>query len=673
MFIKLKLFFLSLVTTLGLVWLTYAFTDSISTLTLLKNTQTKIEQVRKNSLSLRRNEKDFLLRNYGKYIFSHNKNFKLLDENMQSLENYMESLNIDFNKDITLIKKYFHIYNEYFNALAELMFKCISKQSLNDSASNLEILAIEMVDKNLQVGVLKLHELERNFLLTNDIVYLDEFKSHSDHILKEYPLTKEMQKELKRYIKAFIEISEYRKQIGLDENSGLKGVMRSNFHKAEDLLMKMNKSLKLKVDERIDDIIMNTIYNVAFIIVLTLLFTYILLYSIKQQINELKNKNKFIDTLFQSIPIPIFYKDMHGIYHDVNDAFTEVFGIEREKLVGKTVYDIAPKDLADEYKRYDEGLYENFKGGTQVYESLVNNPKTGNSHNVIFHKSLLFDIDDKPLGIIGAAIDITQLKQIQNELNLLNGELEQKVDREVEKNLKKELQLFESAKLAAMGGMIGNIIHQWKQPLNFISIIASNLKYQTECYEKTDNEKVIESMQDIIDAVNRLSDITMTFRNFLKEKKEFKKILLQERLDEALIISGTVLKDKGVELIKQIDYEDGIEIRTIPSELTEVIINIVNNAVDVIEEEKIIHAWVKVSLYKQNNNAVITIEDNAGGIPKSVMPYIFKEYFTTKDEDRGTGLGLYMSRKIVTESLKGKLYVKNSENGALFCIELPLS
>jgi signal transduction histidine kinase len=266
------------------------------------------------------------------------------------------------------------------------------------------------------------------------------------------------------------------------------------------------------------------------------------------------------------------------------------------------------------------------------------------------------------------------ISRIETHLSLAEQKhhLEERVKEEVDKNLQKEMQLFESAKMAAMGEMIGNIIHQWKQPLQHISSLASNLQLESVLHGTVDSTTIEEYAKNITASIQRMSETTETFRNYLKEKKVKEKIILQERIEQSLIISGTVLKDKGIELIKEIDNDNPIKITTIGYELTEVIINIVNNAIDVIEEKKIADGAVHLCASVVGDYAVITIEDNGGGIPGDVLPNIFDEYFTTKEDNRGTGLGLYMSHKIVTGSLLGELYVENSDKGARFTIKLPM-
>lgn len=388
---------------------------------------------------------------------------------------------------------------------------------------------------------------------------------------------------------------------------------------------------------------------------------------------ELENKNRFIESLLKSIPIPMFYKDVNGVYFDINESFTDIFGITRDMIIGKTVHDIAPKELADEYKNYDDDLIKSKSKDKQVYESLVNNPHNGKISEVIFFKNLFFDHNDNVKGIIGAVIDVTELKNTQRELKKLNTNLEEQVKVEVDKNIQQELKLFESNKLASMGSMISNIIHQWKQPLSIISINATSLRVDIELENNPSYEEIDKKMVTIIDSIKRLSETTDTFRNFLKNKKEIKRVSLNAILEKALVILGNMQNYDLVTIEKSFDEDENLIILTIENELMEVVINIMNNAFYEIEARKIEKGLIKLKTIKKENSVELTIEDNAGGIPNEVISKVFDEYFTTKPDECGTGLGLHMTKRIVENSLNGKIIVFNSEAGAVFQIDLPFS
>ncbi|MFA9374481.1 MAG: sensor histidine kinase, partial [Poseidonibacter sp.] len=231
--------------------------------------------------------------------------------------------------------------------------------------------------------------------------------------------------------------------------------------------------------------------------------------------------------------------------------------------------------------------------------------------------------------------------------------------------------LFEQAKNAQMGEMIGNIAHQWRQPLSTISVLASGLKMQKE-FNLLDDKILIESLDGILKSTNYLTETIDTFKDYIKEDRTLEKVVLQDRINKALDIVKSSLKNNHIKLISNINDIKPIETMLIIGELSQVIINILNNAKDIMVEKNIKDRWIEINIQEIDNKAILTIEDNGGGIPEKVLPKIFDPYFTTKHKSQGTGLGLHMSKEIIEKHLYGKLYAKNSENGAIFYIELSI-
>lgn len=259
---------------------------------------------------------------------------------------------------------------------------------------------------------------------------------------------------------------------------------------------------------------------------------------------------------------------------------------------------------------------------------------------------------------------------INDNLQELNANLEERVEEEVKKNRDKEKQLYEQSKRAQLGEMIENIAHQWRQPLAVISAAVSGMKIQKEVGFLND-EDFIKTSDKVVNITQHLSDTIEDFMGFIKEERNISKFILQKQIDKALNIVRDTLINSHIKLIKNYE-EEQIEMNSISGELSQVILNIINNAKDILIERKIEDKKVYINISKKGSFALITIEDNAGGIPNEILPKIFDPYFTTKHQLHGTGIGLYMSTSIVSGSLKGKLYAKNSLNGAKFYIEIPI-
>lgn len=244
------------------------------------------------------------------------------------------------------------------------------------------------------------------------------------------------------------------------------------------------------------------------------------------------------------------------------------------------------------------------------------------------------------------------------------------------KKLQKELELkdkllFEQAKMAQMGDMVANIAHQWRQPLSIMTTSATGLQMKSDM-DMVTNEDINTLTSIITEHSEYLSKTVDIFRDFLRNDKEFEEVILQDTIHSALTIVNTSLCEHFIKVIDHINDIEPIKVNTIPGEFSQIIINIFNNAKDCLIERNVQNPSIILNLEFSSDNVVITIEDNAGGIPEEILPNIFDPYFTTKEKDKGTGLGLHMSKRIITESLHGNLYVNNTSNGAKFYIELPL-
>jgi len=265
-----------------------------------------------------------------------------------------------------------------------------------------------------------------------------------------------------------------------------------------------------------------------------------------------------------------------------------------------------------------------------------------------------------------------KVKERTSELNKLNTELEDKIKKETEKNRFQEIQLLEQSKLAQMGEMIGNIAHQWRQPLSVISTIASGIKIKVELGSNKIEDNLNE-LDTIVNTTKHLSKTIDQFRDFIKTDKNRKEQVLQTIIKNAATLTEASLKHNNIKFINESNLVNDLIIETIDGELIQVLINIINNSKDALVLNSIENPWIKVTLKEEEKDISIQIEDNGKGIKKEIFHKIYNPYFTTKHQSQGTGIGLYMCKKIITKSLKGKLFAKNTQDGVIFTIKLPKS
>ena len=227
--------------------------------------------------------------------------------------------------------------------------------------------------------------------------------------------------------------------------------------------------------------------------------------------------------------------------------------------------------------------------------------------------------------------------------------------------LKKDKILQEQAKLAAMGEMIGSIAHQWRQPLNALSL---NIQSLDDDYEDglVDEKFINNFITTNKNTINFMSNTIDDFRNFFRIDKEKKLFNVKESINSVLNIQQSQFKDYKISLNIQ---GETFHINGYESEFKQVILNIINNAKEALIEN---NKEIRVIDIKLTNNSVC-IKDNAGGIPKNIINRVFEPYFTTKEQGKGTGIGLYMSKMIIEDNISGKLTVKNDSDGAIFKIE----
>ena len=254
------------------------------------------------------------------------------------------------------------------------------------------------------------------------------------------------------------------------------------------------------------------------------------------------------------------------------------------------------------------------------------------------------------------------------ELRELNESLEGKVQDKIEELIHKDKLLTVQSKQAVMGEMISMIAHQWRQPLSTVTLQISNLQLKKMLNKKIESSELDNALNYISDTIVYLSQTIDDFKTYFHPNKEVVNIEIHELLQKTVNFTLSRVKDREIDV--HIDKESSINIKTYINELIQVVLNIINNAIDAHNESKLENPIINLSVKDEGSDILIYIVDNAGGIKDENLPKLFEPYFSTKGKN-GTGLGLYMSQMIIEKQFNGEIEVKTSENFTTFIIRLP--
>jgi len=255
------------------------------------------------------------------------------------------------------------------------------------------------------------------------------------------------------------------------------------------------------------------------------------------------------------------------------------------------------------------------------------------------------------------------------ELTTLNLGLEQMVEEKAKELVEKDALILAQSRQAAMGEMISMIAHQWRQPLSTITLQISNIKINA-MLGKASVEDTNKALEHISDTIIYLSETIDDFQSFFRPNKQLQLHSVCELVERGTNFAKPRLHVANITL--NYSCKQRVELFTYANEFAQVIINIINNAIDAHQDQNITEPTITVSISHDEKNVMVKIEDNAGGIQNKNINNIFEPYYSTKGKN-GTGLGLYMSKMIIESELGGALQASNTEVGACFSIELPLS
>lgn len=393
------------------------------------------------------------------------------------------------------------------------------------------------------------------------------------------------------------------------------------------------------------------------------------LFESSQLKHEIKKGELLFNLLSESMIDAYVSVDMAGKILKFNEVFRSMLGYESDELLSLSFYELMPEKWHSiEQKIIEEQVVS--RGYSEVYEKEYRK-KDGTVFPVELRTQLVNDDIGKPVMIWAIVRDITDRKRIEDELKInsqqleeLNSSLEKRVQQSVLELRDKDQMLIQQSRLAAMGEMISNIAHQWRQPLNVLGLHIQSLMIDNG-NGSLDKESLDISIKESMSLIHHMSSTIDDFRTFFKPDKKKINFNVCQTISKAVQLIKASFDNKAINIVMYCDKD--VDVNGYPNEFSQVVLNILVNSKDAFEVNNIANPQVTIIARAEGDRVVITISDNAGGIPAEIMYKIFDPHFSTKGP-QGTGIGLYMSKNIIEKSMNGTLTVQNNEGGAEFKI-----
>jgi PAS domain S-box-containing protein len=379
-------------------------------------------------------------------------------------------------------------------------------------------------------------------------------------------------------------------------------------------------------------------------------------------------------SIFENAIEGIFQRTLEGKYMAVNQSLARMLGYSSPEEVIEAVDSIRDQ-LYVAPREHDEliALLQEKGGAVEAFETQMYR-KDGTPMWISISMRIVHDCQGRVAYYEGTTEEITErkkgeeaLRESERRYRQLSEDLEERVKETVDELRQKDRILILQGRQAVMGEMISNIAHQWRQPLNMLALLVQDLQITSKRQGIT-SEFVEDNVGKSLEIIRQMSKTIDYFRYFFMPEKEKVEFRVAETLEKTLAILNGSFRIHGIatEIVKSSDPTA----LGYPTEFIQVLLNILINARDALTGRKPPEPKITIKLYTEGERTVVTVTDNAGGIPDEIIDRIFDPYFTTKGPEQGTGIGLFMCKTIVEKNMGGSLTVRNVEGGAEFRIEV---
>jgi PAS domain S-box-containing protein len=356
------------------------------------------------------------------------------------------------------------------------------------------------------------------------------------------------------------------------------------------------------------------------------------------------------------------HTDLHGHITKASSAFCKLSGYDEKELVGKSFSSLAHRDS-------DLIIYKNILSNLENFQEwsgkLKKLKKDGSTFWINLRAKPIYNKYGDVTGYTYLMFDITEEINLNDSSSLLKSEISKAKD-EIEQ---KDKLLLQKSKLAIMTETLQMLSHEWRQPLNLISIQAQKLEINYSMNKNPSKKETISTLETIHDEAIKLSNTIESFQKFLQLKNQKEEISFDEILSQAIEKIGLEYDIKDIIFEKKIKKD--LIFKSLKNELIDVLINIIKNSIEAFDKNKITKKKIKINQNQIDDKIIIEISDNAKGINEDIIHQVFEPYFSTKEQKHGVGLGLYMSKIIVNIHLNGIITAKNNTDGTTIKISLP--